>query len=79
MLALMGHMSRAMLERCSHIRMAAKREAVASVTLRPELQKIGGSPCESPCSNQVRADPMNGKLLIWLVGPVGFEPTTNGL
>src|SRR5207245_2793382 len=28
MLALMGHMSRAMLERYSHIRMAAKREAV---------------------------------------------------
>ena len=35
MLALMGHMSRAMLERYSHIRMAAKREAVATVTLRP--------------------------------------------
>jgi integrase len=34
MLALMGHMSRSMLERYSHIRMAAKREAVAGVTLR---------------------------------------------
>jgi hypothetical protein len=34
MLALMGHMSRAMLERYSHIRMAAKRDAVADVTLR---------------------------------------------
>jgi hypothetical protein len=33
-LALMGHMSRAMLERYSHIRMAAKREAVPGVTLR---------------------------------------------
>ena len=32
MLALMGHMSRAMLERYSHIRMAAKRDAVAGVT-----------------------------------------------
>jgi integrase len=31
MLALMGHMSRAMLERYSHIRMAAKREAVKSL------------------------------------------------
>jgi len=31
MLALMGHMSRAMLERYSHIRMAAKRDAVAGV------------------------------------------------
>jgi integrase len=34
MLALMGHMSRAMLERYSHIRMTAKRDAVAGVTLR---------------------------------------------
>ena len=33
MLALMGHMSRAMLERYSHIRMAAKREAVEVVEL----------------------------------------------
>jgi hypothetical protein len=36
MLSLMGHMSRAMLERYSHIRMAAKRTAVAGVTLRPK-------------------------------------------
>ena len=33
MLALMGHMSRSMLERYSHIRMAAKRDAVAGITL----------------------------------------------
>ena len=33
MLALLGHMSRAMLERYSHIRMAAKREAAAGVRL----------------------------------------------
>ena len=32
MLALMGHMSRAMLERYSHIRMAAKREAVEALS-----------------------------------------------
>lgn len=38
MLALMGHMSRAMLERYSHIRMAAKRDAVASVSLRVKSQ-----------------------------------------
>jgi hypothetical protein len=37
MLALMGHMSRAMLEKYSHIRMAAKREAVKSL----ELPKVG--------------------------------------
>lgn len=35
MLALAGHMSRAMLERYSHIRMAAKREAVESLQLTP--------------------------------------------
>ena len=33
MLALMGHMSRAMLERYSHIRMAAKRAALDGITL----------------------------------------------
>ncbi len=33
MLAIMGHMSRSMLERYSHIRMAAKHEAVAGITL----------------------------------------------
>lgn len=38
MLALMGHMSRAMLERYSHIRMAAKRDAVAAITLRPIVE-----------------------------------------
>ena len=36
MLSLMGHMSRTMLERYSHIRMAAKRTAVAGVKLRPK-------------------------------------------
>jgi hypothetical protein len=33
MLALMGHRSRAMLERYSHIRMAAKREAVEALSI----------------------------------------------
>lgn len=36
MLALMGHMSRAMLERYSHIRMNAKREAVKALSITPE-------------------------------------------
>ena len=43
MLALMGHMSRSMLERYSPIRMAAKREAIAGVTLpkvRQELERV---------------------------------------
>ncbi|HZT32540.1 MAG TPA: site-specific integrase [Bryobacteraceae bacterium] len=41
MLALMGHMSRAMLERYSHIRMAAKREAVAGVRLHRKAEGTG--------------------------------------
>jgi hypothetical protein len=36
MLALAGHMSRAMLERYSHIRMTAKREAVETLSLKPK-------------------------------------------
>ena len=39
MLALMGHMSRAMLERYSHIRMAAKRNAVAGIRLHQEINQ----------------------------------------
>ncbi len=51
MLALMGHMSRAMLERYSHIRMTAKRDAVAGVVSKPAKgREFGGSPCESPCT-----------------------------
>lgn len=48
MLALMGHMSRAMLERYSHIRMAAKREAVAAVTLRPKASNSEVVPVKVP-------------------------------
>ena len=79
MLALMGHMSRAMLERYSHVRMAAKRDAVAAITLRPVVENSESSPCESPCSNRIGPDSVARNLLICLVGPVGFEPTTNGL
>jgi len=48
MLALMGHMSRAMLERYSHIRMAAKREAVAAITLRPAIENSQVVPVKIP-------------------------------
>jgi integrase len=47
MLALMGHMSRAMMERYSHIRMAAKREAVESLGFTkepPKPEKVGEKP-----------------------------------
>jgi integrase len=46
MLALMGHMSRAMLERYSHIRMAAKREAVE--VLSTTRTKKDGVPTKVP-------------------------------
>lgn len=48
MLALMGHMSRAMLERYSHIRMAAKREAVEALTTQRKTQNSEQSPTKSP-------------------------------
>lgn len=41
MLALAGHMSRAMLERYSHIRMAAKRQAVEALNLTPKTNPEG--------------------------------------
>lgn len=48
MLALMGHMSRAMLERYSHIRMAAKRAAVAGITLRRKVENSEAVPVKVP-------------------------------
>ncbi|HKD09672.1 MAG TPA: site-specific integrase, partial [Bryobacteraceae bacterium] len=48
MLALMGHMSRAMLERYSHIRMAAKREAVEALAIREPAQNSSVVPTKSP-------------------------------
>jgi integrase len=37
-MALAGHLSRTMLERYSHIRMQAKRQAVESLTLKPKVE-----------------------------------------
>ena len=48
MLALMGHMSRSMLERYSHIRMAAKIQAVAGVRLWSDLGNSDIVPVEVP-------------------------------
>ncbi len=48
MLALMGHMSRAMLERYSHIRMKAKRDAVAGIRLRPQISISETVPVKVP-------------------------------
>ena len=55
---LMGHMSRAMLERYSHIRMAAKRDAVAGVPSAESSEnseavpvKVPGSEGSAPCSD----------------------------
>jgi integrase len=50
-MAIVGHLSRAMIERYSHIRMAAKRQAVEAMTLKPKTQpggtRIGTSEAES--------------------------------
>lgn len=48
MLALMGHMSRAMLERYSHIRMRAKRDAIAGVSLRARGTNLEALPVKVP-------------------------------
>ena len=48
MLALAGHMSRAMLERYSHIRMQAKREAVRALSF-PKVDSVSAEvPKDSP-------------------------------
>jgi len=52
-LALAGHLSRAMLERYSHIRMNAKRQAVESLTLRPKPEP---GPHKSPHNEAKSAD-----------------------
>jgi integrase len=52
MLALMGHMSRAMLERYSHIRMAAKRKAVESLTIRKPAKNSETVPTKVPTSSR---------------------------
>jgi len=48
MLSLMGHMSRAMLERYSHIRMAAKRDAVEALGTSQNQPLGSGVPKEVP-------------------------------
>jgi integrase len=48
MLALMGHMSKAVLERYSQIRMAAKRNAVAGISLRRETVNSEVVPVKVP-------------------------------
>jgi hypothetical protein len=60
-LALAGHMSRAMLERDSHIRMAAKREAVEGLTVgRPAA---AGVPQESTKSEHAQSIPASNLLI----------------
>ena len=48
MLALMGHMSRAMLERYSHIRMAAKRDAVEALRIESPEKNSETTPAKVP-------------------------------
>ena len=48
MLALLGHMSRAMLERYSHIRMKAKREAVEALSTAKIADNSDSVPTKVP-------------------------------
>ena len=48
MLALLGHMSRSMLERYSHIRMAAKRQAMDTLVSGPKAMISDALPTEIP-------------------------------
>jgi hypothetical protein len=58
MLAIMGHMSRGMLERYSHIRHAAKREAMAAVEARSAFAVSVGVPANvSPTNEAVATKP----------------------
>jgi hypothetical protein len=52
MLALMGHMSRAMLERYSHIRIKAKREAMNALITEPKAPDPNEVPPRSPQSRR---------------------------
>lgn len=54
MLTLMGHMSRSMLERYSHIRMAAKRDAVAGVSLYGKQQNYEVVPVKVPVPESLK-------------------------
>ena len=60
-MALAGHLSRAMLERYSHIRMNAKRKAVESLTLKPKVQPGTQS---FPQSEQEQAVVPEGKAVL---------------
>jgi integrase len=52
MKALLGHMSRAMLERYSHIRKAAKREAVEALTTSVRPRASAATPTKSFTTTQ---------------------------
>ncbi|HYI97793.1 MAG TPA: hypothetical protein VEX68_29910, partial [Bryobacteraceae bacterium] len=54
MLALIGHMSRAMLERYSHIRMQAKRDAVESLTTVRARQNSDAIPTNLPTTQKLQ-------------------------
>jgi hypothetical protein len=63
MLAIMGHMSRAMLERYSHIRMAAKSAAVEALTTMKE-QPVSSEVHKSSHNDQSDWSSVNCMLLI---------------
>ena len=54
MLALAGHMSRAMMERYSHIRMQAKREAVEALALPKAINHDANAKADAKVNRKSR-------------------------
>ena len=74
--ALAGHVSNQMLQHYSHIRSLAKQAAIRGLdeeAIQPVLPRDGQRIGQSRRKAHEEGDPKS------LVGPVGFEPTTNGL
>ena len=72
MLALMGHMSRSMLERYSHIRMNAKREAVEALTITKAERNSEGLPTIDKASETDYAVTARKEVM----SAEGIEPST---
>ena len=69
-------MSAKMLERYSHTRDQAKREAVGKL---PRRRSRGQGPHKIPPQSRPTTEPKSPKLLNLMVGEAGIEPTTPGL
>jgi len=74
-MAIAGHLSRAMLERYSHVRMGAKRRAVEALTIKPKRdgQRNGHSKAETAGESKK----LGFQAIVFMVGATGLEPVTS--